>query len=454
MAVFNEKSRLPLLALALLSLAFAGLGWAAQTLAETPTQAETGAPAQLSAVAQLGKALFFDQSLSGSGKMSCATCHDPAHHYAPANSRAVQMGGPDLNLPGIRPVPSLAYKIATPAFSVGVENAAEEAQEASPMAEASGTALAAQTTGIAGPVAGQPLVKAVAAADNAVPQGGMFWDGRADSLEDQALGPLLSPFEMANSDAQALYDKIKAGYGAQLTALFGKQVAEDQSMALSEIGFALARYQVEDPSFHSYSSKYDAYLRRQTQLTAAEQRGLALFDDPKKGNCASCHLDKMGGDGQMPAFTDYEFEALGVPRNPAIPANANRLYFDLGICGPMRHDEFSAQPQNCGLFKTPTLRNVAERGVYFHNGVYKTLEEATRFYVARDTDPASIYPKNPDGSIDKFNDMPEAYRGNIDVIDAPMDRKPGQPPALNETEIQDVVAFLKTLTDGWGAQQR
>lgn len=156
----------------------------------TPTQAETGAPDQLSAVAQLGKALFFDQSLSGSGRMSCASCHDPAHHYAPANTQAVQRGGPDLNLPGIRPVPSLAYKIATPAFSVGVENAAEEAQEASPMAEASGTALAAQTTPVAGPVAGQPLVKAVAAADNAVPQGGMFWDGRADSLEDQALGPL------------------------------------------------------------------------------------------------------------------------------------------------------------------------------------------------------------------------------------------------------------------------
>ncbi|WP_250995635.1 cytochrome-c peroxidase [Agrobacterium vitis] len=108
MALFDEKSRLPLLALALLSLAFAGLGRAAQTLAEKPTQAQTGAPGQLSAGAQLGKALFFDQSLSGSGKMSCATCHDPAHHYAPANTQAVQMGGRDLNLPGIRPVPSLA----------------------------------------------------------------------------------------------------------------------------------------------------------------------------------------------------------------------------------------------------------------------------------------------------------------------------------------------------------
>jgi len=119
----------------------------------------------------------------------------------------------------------------------------------------------------------------------------------------------------------------------------------------------------------------------------------------------------------------------------------------------LRQDDFSKQPQNCGLFKTPTLRNVAERNVYFHNGVYHTLEDATRFYVARDTDPASIYPRKADGTVDKFNDMPDSDKGNIDVIDAPMDRKLGQPPALSEAEIKDVVAFLKTLTDGWDAQK-
>jgi len=463
MNMIDRQSRLSFLALALLSVAGAGLGWAAQgqttgqgtdPAGSRPSAASSGgSAAPLSAVAQLGKAIFFDQSLSGSGTMSCATCHDPAHHYAPANGLIVQLGGPGLDRPGIRPVPSLTYKIATPAFSVGAENPAEEAAEASPMAEASGTALSQQATPVAGPMAGQPVVKADAPADNAVPQGGMFWDGRADSLEDQALGPLLSPFEMANPDAKSLYDKIKNRYGEKLAALFGNQVLDDQSMALSEVGFALARYQVEERSFHPYSSKYDAYLRGQVKLSAAEQRGLALFDDAKKGNCASCHLDKMTDDGQMPAFTDYEFEALGVPRNPAIPANADPRYFDLGICGPQRDDDFAHQPQNCGLFKTPTLRNAAERGVYFHNGVYHTLEEATRFYVARDTDPASIYPKNPDGSIAKFNDLPEAYRGNIDVIDAPMDRKPGQPPALNEAEIADVVAFLKTLSDGWSGDQ-
>lgn len=441
----DRKSGLTFLALAGLCLAGAGLGAAAQgDQAETPP---------LSAVAKLGKAMFYDTALSGSGTMSCASCHDPARHYAPANALPVQLGGPHLDQAGIRPPPSLAYKMATPAFSVGVENSAEEAAEAAPMAEASGVALANQATLTAGPVAGQPVVKADAPADNAVPQGGMFWDGRVDSLEEQALGPMLSPFEMANRDEADVYQKIKKAYGAQLEALFGAQVLQDQSMTLSEVGFALARYQVEAPDFHPYSSKFDAYLRGQVQLSEAEARGLKLFDDPKKGNCASCHLDKMTGDGQMPNFTDYEYEALGVPRNPAIPANADPNFYDLGICGPFRQDDFAKQPQNCGLFKTPTLRNVAERSVYFHNGVYKTLEETTRFYVARDTDPASIYPKKPDGTVDKFNDLPDSYKGNIDVIDAPMDRKLGQPPALNEAEIKDVVAFLKTLTDGWDTKK-
>ncbi|MBB4955406.1 cytochrome c peroxidase [Agrobacterium vitis] len=443
-----RKSGLTFLTLAGLCLAGATPGLAAQNYQTTNPQI-----APLSAVAKLGKAMFYDQSLSGSGTMSCASCHDPAHHYAPANRLAVQRGGLHLDKAGIRSAPSLAYTMATPPFSVGVENSAEEAAEAAPMAEASGIALAAQAAPVAGPLAGQPVVKAVAAANNAVPQGGMFWDGRVDSLEEQALGPLLSPFEMANRNEAELYQKIRDLYGPQLTALFGAQVVDDRSMMLSEVGFALARYQVEDADFHPYSSKYDAYLRGNVQLSAAEARGLKLFDDPQKGNCASCHLDKMTGDGQMPNFTDYEYEALGLPRNPAIAANDDPTYFDRGLCGPLRQDDFAKQPQNCGLFKTPTLRNVAERHVYFHNGVYHTLEDAIRFYVARDTDPASIYPAKADGTVDKFNDMPDSDKGNIDVIDAPMDRKPGQPPALNEADIKDVVAFLKTLTDGWDAQK-
>ncbi|GES44135.1 hypothetical protein RsS62_33870 [Rhizobium dioscoreae] len=441
---------LPLIALAGLSLAGAAAGMANEPAASASATDGYDDQAPLSAVAQLGKKLFFDPSLSGGGQMSCATCHDPANHYAPANDRAVQLGGPHLDQPGIRAVPSLAYKMSTPSFSIGEESAADEAAEASPMTEASGVALANAPAAVAGPMTAQAVVKAdAAAAANLVPQGGMFWDGRVDSLEEQALQPMISPFEMANADAATVYAKLKESYGKEISALFGDNILSDQDMTISEIGFALARYQIEDSSFHPYTSKYDYYLRGKAVLTDAEARGLKLFDDANKGNCASCHLDKMTGDGQMPNFTDFEFEALAAPRNPAIPANADAHYYDTGICGPLRNDTYSAQPQNCGLFKTPTLRNVAARHAFFHNGVYRSLEDVTRFYVKRDTNPDEIYPKDASGKVLKYDDLPAQYRANIDVIDAPMNRKPGDAPALNDAEIADVVAFLKTLTDGY-----
>jgi len=213
--------------------------------------------------------------------------------------------------------------------------------------------------------------------------------------------------------------------------------------------FALARFQTEDPSFHPYDSKYDAYLAGKAELSAAEQRGLKLFEDPLKGNCASCHLDRPSRDGLFrPAFTDYQFEALAVPRNRDLPANRDPRFHDLGLCGPMRTDYANAAAY-CGLFKTPTLRNVATRKVFFHNGVFRSLEQVLHFYVERETDPAKWYPKLPNGEVDRYDDLPVQYRGNVDVVDAPYDRKQGETPALNDSEIVDVIAFLKTLTDGY-----
>ncbi len=350
---------------------------------------------KLSAVAQLGAKIFFDPSLSSSGRMSCATCHDPGHAYAPANDRVVQLGGPALDRPGMRTVPSLAYKLLTPVFSLGPPGP-EDQPAPSPAAIAA----------VARP-AGVP--KAASTAADMVPQGGLFWDGRADTLEEQTLGPLLSPFEMDNPDAGAVYAKlVRATYAAELPKLFGAAVPGDQALTLSEAEFALARYQVEEPGFHAFTAKYDAYLAGKASLTPAEARGLKLFDDPKKGNCAACHLDKPSTDGTPPVFTDYEYEALGVPRNPAIPANADPHVFDLGICGPLRDDAYARQAANCGLFKTPTLRNVATRHVFFHNGVYANLRDVVRFYVLRETEPEKVYPKGPDGTVEKYDDLPAA----------------------------------------------
>jgi cytochrome c peroxidase len=419
-----------------------------------PSQATAGpeTAVELSAVAQLGRKMFFDPSLSGSGQLACASCHNPAHAYGPPNDLMVQFGGADLKRAGVRAVPSLRYLEHDPNFSIGPSTEMADNDPPPP-----------DDTPAAGTAAGDARIVAVAKAGNSaaraaaeatVPRGGLDWDGRANTMQEQALGPLIDPNEMDNHSAADVLERLKhAAYADDMKKLFGPYVFNEPRLALDEALFALARFQAEDPSFHPYDSKYDAVLAGKATLSEAEARGLKLFEDPQKGNCASCHIDRATLDGVFqPAFTDFQFEALGAPRNRAIPANSDPSYYDLGLCGPLRQD-YATTTAYCGLFKTPTLRNTATRKVFFHNGVFHSLEEVLHFYVERETDPAKWYPKLPDGTVDRYNDVPPAYRGNIDVVDAPFDSKPGDPPALNDAEIADVIAFLKTLTDGYRADQ-
>jgi cytochrome c peroxidase len=397
---------------------------------------------ELSVVAQLGRKMFFDPSLSASGQLSCASCHSPANAYGPANDRAVQLGGRDLRKAGLRAAPSLTYVGRTPNFTIGPNpNIPDNDEPSQALVPAAGVKVAS---------AAKANAAAKAAADATVPRGGLDWDGRAQTIQSQALGPLLDPNEMNNRSAAEILDHIKhASYAEDLKDLFGPTLFEQPALALDEALFALVRYQLEERSFHPYDSKYDLYLAGKVTLSNAEMRGLKLFDDPDKGNCSSCHIDKPSRDGTLPpTFTDYEFEALGAPRNKDIPANSDPNYYDLGLCGPSRKD-YADTAEYCGLFKTPSLRNVATRKVFFHNGVFRSLEEVMHFYVERDTNPAKWYPRLANGEIDRYNDLPTQYKQNIDVIDAPFDRKEGDEPALNDAEIADVIAFLKTLTDGY-----
>lgn len=112
------------------------------------------------------------------------------------------------------------------------------------------------------------------------------------------------------------------------------------------------------------------------------------------------------------------------------------------------------QTQYCGLFGTPTLRNVATRRVFFHNGVYHSLQQVMDFYNFRDIDPGRIYPRGADGTVVKANDIPARYRANLDVTDPPFDRKLGEPPAMSKQDEQDIIAFLKTLTDGFDQREK
>ncbi len=149
--------------------------------------------------------------------------------------------------------------------------------------------------------------------------------------------------------------------------------------------------------------------------------------------------------GRGPDFTDYAYRALGVPRNRELAANAEPKFYDLGLCGPRRAD-LHAERRYCGYFKTPTLRNAARRERFFHNGRFQTLEQVLQFYAERDTAPQRWYPAVR-GQVHKFDDLPPSLRDRVDTSDPPFDREPGDAPALSAQELQDLVAFLKTLDD-------
>ena len=398
-------------------------------------------PAQFSAVAGVGRQIFFDANLSGSGKLSCASCHDPANHYGPPTGSAIVYGGPDMHSPGVRAVPSLTYLSFQTNFYIGPDPAGDSdvVPTLPQLAEAAQSTTRAVKTA-------QSTVQSAA---NIVPAGGLFWDGRADTLQQQAMGPLASPYEMDGGSVQTIAAKMAAApYASTLKQLFGDGIFSDPSVALAEALFAVARYQIEDQDFHSYTSKYDYWLEGRARLSPAEMRGYMLFNDPAKGDCGACHLDQPTPDHRPPQFTDTQYEALGVPRNPDVPANQDPHYYDLGLCGPYRTD-LQAQTQYCGMFLTPTLRNAATRKVFFHNGDYHNLRDVVEFYNLRDVDPGKIYPTGPDGKVEKFNDLPKKYWANIDNTDPPLNLHLGDKPALSDAEVSDLVAFLHTLTDGY-----
>jgi cytochrome c peroxidase len=368
----------------------------------TSAAATPSAPG-LSPVATLGERLFKDPSLSVSGRLSCETCHQPRHAHAAPPGEIVSVGGAAHDQRGLRNAPSIRYAGFTPRFAFDEEG---------------------------------------------TPFGGLFRDGRVDSLAEQARQPFLDRREMANASVDGVIERLRRSPNAnRFRAVYGKHALDDPSQALDRITAAIAQYEVENRDFHRFDSKYDAWLEGRAELSAQEQRGLALFEDPGKGNCVACHPSKPGADGTPPLFTDFTYDNVGLPRNAAIPANSDRGFFDLGLCGPERKD-LTARRDLCGAFKVPTLRNVARTAPYFHNGGFRTLREAVAFYARRDTHAAEWYPSRA-GVTDKFDDLPPSLREAVNTLEVPYDRKPGESPALTPAEIDDIVAFLKTLDDGY-----
>ena len=357
----------------------------------------------LSPVAALGELLFRDESLSVSARLACQTCHRPEFAHAAPPGDLVSKGGPGMDVPGIRNASSIRYASFTPPFGYDKE----------------GTAF-----------------------------GGLFRDGRAASLVEQAKLPFLDAREMANATPADVIARLrKSPNAAHFRQVFGADALDDAAAAFARLAAAIAQFEVENPDFHRFDSKYDAYLAGKARLTPQEERGLSLFEDPEKGNCAACHPNRRGDDGAPPLFTDFTYDNVGAPRNAKIPANADPAFFDLGLCGPER-DDLAARLDLCGAFKVPTLRNIARTAPYFHNGSFDDLRDVVDFYVRRDTEPGVWYPKSATG-VRKFDDLPGQDQSAVNVSEVPYDRKPGERPALTSAEIDDVVAFLKTLDDGY-----
>ncbi len=395
-----------------------------------------------SAMAKLGRDLFFDTSLSSSGKIACASCHSPALAYGPPNDASVMLGGPHLTSQGARAVPSLTYLEQQPEFSIGPDDPLNENVNMAQQAEIGKTAVRAQK-----------IATQTAQSANIVPQGGLFWDGRADTLQIQATGPLLDPREMDGGSMEIVSEKLRqAPYAQKFAGLFGPNILRDSRLLFAEAMFAIGRYQIEDPSFHPYTSKYDYWLEGKARLSEVEMRGLRLFNDPEKANCAGCHTSAPTREGYPPRFTDFQYEGLGAPRNVALADTKDPNYFDLGVCGPIRKN-LTDQTQFCGMFKTPTLRNTATRHAFFHNGVFQTLQQVMDFYNFRDTNPEKVYPVGADGKVLKYNDIPAQYHANVDVADPPFNRHPGETPAMTTQDEADIIAFLKSLNDGYKLEQ-
>ena len=312
---------------------------------------------------KLGRLAFFDESLSEPPGEACATCHDPAAAFTDPRGGATSKGAlPDRV--GTRNTPTAMYAAAVPPL-----------------------AFANPDDGFAG---------------------GLFLDGRVDTLEEQAQKPLLNPIEMGNADAAAVAKKLRAApYAALFRSTFGDGALDDDGAALARLAEAIAAFE-RRPELSPASSKYDAYVAGKAELTDAEARGLDLFTDEKKGNCAACH--------PPPAFTDFTYDNLGIPANPSLPHDA----IDHGLMTTL------ADPAYDGMFRVPTLRNVALTAPYGHNGYFADLRSVVDFYNTRDV---ASWP------------APE--------VAATMNRDELGHLGLSDGEVDDLVAFLYTLTDGW-----
>ncbi len=343
-------------------------------LAQPRSQDQVGFPAELTrsvippgspltpAVVALGEKLFFESRLSGDGTVACATCHDPARAFTDARPVSIGIGG-----------------------RAGQRNA--------------------------------PTIL------NALYNKTQFWDGRVDTLEEQAALPIINPFEMGAASIRDAIANIAgdADYRRQFAEAFGRDVNEKDMLT------AIATY---ERTLVSFDSPFDRFIAGdQNAISDAAKRGWESFNT--KARCNLCHALTDNRRDVM-VFTDNDFHNIGVGiiRHRVVPL-AVQAERDLAQGHLQDIDRAAIESETSVLgrflvtkkqadiasFKTPDLRNVLVTAPYFHDGSQETLWDVVDHY------------NKGDGLTNPWLDE--------DI----------QPLALTEPEIDDLVAFLASLTN-------
>lgn len=343
--------------------------------------------------AGLGQILFFDVNLSKNRTQSCAICHNPAHGFV--DNRETSVGksvslGDDGKSLGDRNTPTAAYSKFSPSFH---QNKSGDYK------------------------------------------GGQFLDGREPDLTGQASGPPLNPIEMAMPDKAILVERLKENelYLKAFKDVFGEDVFADTDGAYHAMTQSIAAFEKTD-LFSPFDSKYDRFIRGEVKLTKQESLGESLFFSQQFTNCNSCHQLKAFPGSYKETFTNYEFHNLGVPVNKALRA-ANGKGDDFVDHGLLDHPEVNDEKQD-GKFKVSTLRNVAVTGPYMHNGVFKDLRTVVLFYDKFNNPTRKINPE----TVQPW-DVPEVNKNLA------LEEEEFSGPALKDSEVDALVAFMRTLTD-------
>jgi len=353
------------------------------TIVETNNSSSSDETIQLLTKEQLGEALFSDKSLSFNRNISCASCHEPSQAFVDIRSNgvdgAVSLGDDNISL-GDRNSQMISYISFSPAFST----------------DANGSI------------------------------GGLFWDGRAVDLVEQAKGPFLNEVEMQMSDVSSVIDRIKesANYIINFQNLYGESIFDSDDDAFNALADAIASFEKSD-IFAPFNAKIDKVRQRLATLTDEELLGQTLF---RTKGCVTCHDDR--GDNAL--FTTFRYENIGVPKNTLVRElnGKGEAFIDHGL---LDNPNIST-PREDGKFKIPSLRNVAITAPYMHNGKFKNLKTVIHFYNTRDV----VGAINPETSLPWEESEVLQTRVRVDKIgDLNM----------SDSDEDALVAFLKTLTD-------